>query len=442
MADPTAPTDDARLAELLEVIVALAANELTRRAYVGDGEAVLDGIATGINMLAEELDHQRRLEREHHQRAQRSERLAILGQLAAQVAHDVNTPASFALANLSTLEEQLDAIERWAHGASPPPEVLVALRDARVSAREGLTGLERIVTSVRELRSFARRGERKNEPVLVVSVVEDARRLVSKEILCRARLVVEQAGEPMVQGDRASLTQAVVNLLLHAAQSIPEGSPGAHRVTVSTAVEGRSVVLRVEDTGRGISPDAAHRVFEPYVDPHEREPGQGLGLAVAREIVQEHGGTLGFESAVGQGSTFVMRLPVHDLLAEAPAPKPLPRVLMIDDEPLVLDAFSRLLRRQCELVAVRGGAEAIELLGRDRRWDLVVCDVMMPEVDGPAVHAWVTAHAPALLEVFVFCTGGAFTARATSFLQSYQGRVLDKPLRRQALLDTLAALGK
>jgi len=441
--------NEARLEQILEGIVALAAGDRTRRIFVGDGESELDGLATAINMLADELDREHRVEAEHRRRAQRSERLALVGQLSSTIGHEISAPAACVLANLGTVDEHLELVESWARSTSAPPDVLVALRDARSLGRESSAGVDRIARIVRELRGLSRGTSGRLTRVTLAQVVEDAVRLVRRELTYRAQLEVRCPPDAVVVGDAARLVQLVTNLLANAAQAIPEGDPRAHRVSVDVAPAGEYWELRVADTGWGIAPEVGDRVFEPFFTTRTNEGGSGLGLSVCAEIATQHAGKLRYASEPGRGTTFFLTIPRSP--AELHPPRPLevpsarvaiapsekPRVLLVDDELPVLEAFARALARSCRVVTVDGGRAAIDLLAGERTFDLVVCDLVMPSVDGPAVYEWASLNAPEILPRLVFTTGGTLSRRTTEFLARFHGEVLDKPVRRQAVLDAV-----
>lgn len=443
--------NEARLEQILEGIVALAAGDRTRRIFVGDGETELDGIATAINMLADELDREHRVEAEHRRRAQRAERLALVGQLSATIGHEISAPAACVLANLGTLDDHLDLVDTWARGAGAPPDVLAALRDARSLGRENAAGVDRIARIVRELRGISRGTSGRLARVALAQVVDDAVLLVRRELTYRAQLVVQCPPEAVVVGDAARLVQLVTNLLANAAQAIPEGDPRAHRVAVEVAPSGEFWELRVSDTGWGIAHEVGDRVFEPFFTTRTREGGTGLGLSVCAEIATQHAGKLRYTSEPGEGTTFFLTIPRSPGELSAPrtsdapstprvsiAPTEKPRVLLVDDEAPVLEAFARALARSCRVITDEGGRAAIDRLAGDRAFDLVVCDLAMPNVDGPAVYEWASLNAPELLPRIVFTSGGTLSRRTTEFLARFHGEVLDKPVRRQAVLDAVA----
>jgi two-component system, NtrC family, sensor kinase len=166
---------------------------------------------------------------------------------------------------------------------------------------------------------------------------------------------------------------------------------------------------------------------------------------VCMEIVRLHGGTLTVDSAVGRGSRFEVTLPLVNGLAPAartePAAEKRPRrgrVLVIDDDEMVLRGLGRMLSREHEVVLALGGDEGLRILEGDRGFDVILCDLMMPTTDGPEVHATLAERAPELLPRLVFCSGGAFTPRARAFLGSVENELLGKPMRRAELLEVIA----
>ncbi len=425
---------DPRLAEISEVIVGIATNEFARRASVGDGTSELDAIAAGVNMLAEEVGKRVDRERAYQARAAEVERLAAVGQLAASVAHEVSNPASFTLANLTALEERLPELR-----AAAPAALRAALDEVEESVRESLDGVRRILTIVGDLRGFARSDEARFGPVSMRDVVDDACKLTFHQVTYRARLIKRLDGAAWVRGDATRLTQLVINFLMNASQAITEGASHDNVIEVSAERLGPLVVLRVRDTGAGMSPEVRARIFEPFFTTKAHGHGTGLGLAVCADIARLHGGEITVLSEEGGGSLFEVRLPAVAAVTAPSAAVPVPsealarrlRVLVIDDEPSLLRAYQRLLGGTFDLSTAAGGREAIELLAVDDAWDAVFCDLMMPDVDGRAVHAWVVAQRPALAPRLIFCTGGTFTPRGVAFAATRGDAVLHKPVSRE-----------
>ncbi len=456
--------ENARLAEIMEVLVAIASKDFTRRATVGDGSHLLDGIAAGLNMLAEEASKQNKLDHEYRRRIAHAERLAAVGQLAASVAHEINNPAAFVLTNLAALEDRLASVESFVgemrggfpRGGFPDRRVAellartgtdAALDDARRILQDSVSGVQRVVAIVKDLRGFSRVEDGRAEEVSLSDVCEDACKLVSHEIVYRARFVKNIEPTPRILANRIQLTQVLTNLLLNAAQAVVEGDRENNRVELHTGVLGDRVFVRVRDTGVGIPAEVRPRLFEPFFTTKPGDRGTGLGLAVSSEIVRKHRGELRFESTPGEGTSFEIWLPIDTGLPRRSlppeslqAPSPRLKVLIIDDEEELLVAYQRLFGKHYDLSLARGGREAVTLLERDARWDAILCDIMMPDLDGTAVYDWIQEHRPSLLQRLGFCTGGVFTPRSRDLADRVAGQLFEKPLSRAQVMAAVEAL--
>lgn len=439
-APSSAVNDEARLAEIVDVVVAIASNDFSRRASVGDGEHLLDGLATGLNMLAEEVGQQVAREEAFQRRLLHTERLAAIGQLAAGVAHEVNNPAAYVLTNLLALDTLLAGLE-----AEAPAPWAARLREARDLVREDIGGVERVVAIVRDLRNFSRLESHQLDAVDLGDVVEDACKLVRAELAYRARLVVHRIPNLPVTAERTKLTQVLTNLLMNAAQAIPEGAPEHNEVGVTTLERDGSAVVVVRDTGAGMPPAVQARVFEPFFTTKPRGQGTGLGLAISADIARQHGGELRLVRSSASGTVFELSLPLGPVIPappagavpRLPAPAQRARVLLVDDEPLLLAALQRVLGVHYDVVVANGGRPALEILERDDRWDVILCDLMMPDLDGAAVFEWLQAHRPALVERTLFCSGGAFTPRGFEFAELIGDRLLQKPIAPPELREAI-----
>jgi CheY-like chemotaxis protein len=177
------------------------------------------------------------------------------------------------------------------------------------------------------------------------------------------------------------------------------------------------------------------RVFDPFFDLRPDGTTSGFSLATCESIVLAHGGTIRAESELGRGTVFRVTLPgtlatvamVPASLAVPAGRAPRGRVLVIDDELLVTDSIKRILEREHDVTLALRASDALELLARGDEFDLVLCDVMMPEVGGLELYAKIAELRPELLPRLVFMTAGAFTARAQAFLESVPNERLDKP---------------
>ena len=393
-----------------------------------------DGRTIGVSTIARDITQRRRLEQE----LALSQRLASLGTLAAGVAHEINNPLTYVVANLDTLRA---ALQPGSELTAEQHEELGALLD------DVLGGTQRIGRIVRGLTVFSRADEGPRTAVDLHEAVDVAVTMATPALRHRARLVRTDGVIPAVSGDPGQLAQVFANLLVNAAQAIPEGSIDAHTVGVVTSTDANgNAVVEVSDTGAGIPEAIRHRIFEPFFTSKPVGTGTGLGLALVRTIVTAHGGTIGFETEVGRGSTFRVVFPpgTRDAaMVRTPtsvASEPIgmrTRILVVDDEPQLTKLFARLLAREHDVVVANNGREAFEIFRRDPRFDAILCDVMMPDVGGIALYHLLHDLAPEHVARMIFMTGGAFDAQSQAFLASIPNPCLRKPFQIETLNELL-----
>ena len=360
------------------------------------------------------------------------DRLAALGTLSAGVAHEINNPLTYATLGLQRVERTLAA------SALPP----ATLEQVRGQLREIEHGISRIASITRGLRTFARPDDAPPGAVSMADVVERSLRMVDNDLRHRARLVRTISDTAPVTGNASRLEQVVVNLLLNAIQSLrPERS--SNEIEVVLLQRGGAVILTIRDTGRGIPAAIRDRVFEPFFTTRAVGDGMGLGLSVCRTLIEGFGGTITVASVEGEGTTMTVSLPVHrgaDAVLPVFAPPPTStsrkRVLIVDDESLLRDALTRLLSGEHEIVTASSGAEALAKLEHGM-FDVIVCDVMMPGMNGQEVYRRIAEAHPGLERRMVFITGGTFSPELDEFLAGSPNPLLAKPF---ALDDVIAAV--
>jgi signal transduction histidine kinase len=406
----------------------------------------------GLLVSLHDLTDQR-LAIELRDRLERSERLAALGHLAAGVAHEINNPLSFVAANNSSLA---GAIERIG-------EAVAGLRACEIRDRGGATvdideliapetldeigelleandlGLARVSRIIRSLQRFGGVDVCAAPSISVNRAVAAACKEQSQAIKGRARFDVDLAEVPPVRGDFDALSRAVAALLSNAADAIASGAPERNRVQVRTRHRGARVVIEVVDSGVGIDADDLTRIFDPFFSTKEnRTASSGLGLTVAAEAVRPQGGEIKVWSEPGSGSRFAIELPTTptEAVAEGVEAQRL-QVLVIDDEPILLKAYTRMLSHQHEIVTAGGGAEGLERLAEEPGIDVIICDLMMPDIDGASFYHQVAARWPKLSERIVFSTGGAYTDESQAFLDTVPNLRIHKPASVSTLLGSI-----
>jgi CheY-like chemotaxis protein/anti-sigma regulatory factor (Ser/Thr protein kinase) len=236
-----------------------------------------------------------------------------------------------------------------------------------------------------------------------------------------------------VNADETRLGQVLVNLLVNAAQAIPPGNTDNNEVRIATRTndEGK-VVVEIADTGIGMPPEVLSRIFEPFFTTKSGGGGTGLGLSICHGIVASFGGELTAESRVGKGSTFRLTLPpgvephAASRPASAVAARMRGRLLLIDDEDMMLNAVSRVLDGH-EVVVMKDARSALSRLENDDRFDIVLCDLMMPNMTGMDFYEELLRRRPDIAHRVVFMTGGAMTPKTQDFLDTVPNRRIQKP---------------
>jgi PAS domain S-box-containing protein len=370
----------------------------------------------------------------------RADRMASLGTLAAGIAHEINNPLAFTMANLGHLET--DVLPRLGLPDSEKDEVRKLVSEAQL-------GATRVRDIVRQLKMFSRAEEQaRPEPVVVNRVLESAISMASNELKHRARLVRDYTEGLLAEANEGRLGQVVLNLLVNAAQAIPEGNVERHEIRVLSRTHAEGVAIEVRDTGSGIPAEHLERLFEPFFTTKPIGVGTGLGLPICQDIVTSFGGRMEVESELGRGSTF--RVILRAATAAHPGAPPREgvalaasrrgRILVVDDEPMIGMAIRRTLQREHEVVTLTSAREAQERLTGGEHFDVILCDLMMPEMSGMELHQALASHSPGLAGRMVFLTGGAFTASARAFLDLVPNPRVEKPFSSQALRGLVQSL--
>ncbi|WNG58299.1 PAS domain-containing protein [Archangium gephyra] len=272
-----------------------------RRWFRLELRAVGDCLAVTVRDITEQ--------RESEARLRLNERMAAIGMLAAGVAHEINNPLAFVSSNLGFIQTELRQLEQ-------PEDVRRDLLEAVAEAREGA---ERMRLIVQSLQSLSRGDPVSSHPLDLHEVLETSLHLVRGKVCSRAQLVRDYGELPQVQGNAVQLAQVFVNLLVNAAQAMPQGGG---EIRLKTRVQdGSHVVVEVRDTGCGIPPENLERIFEPFFTTKPAGEGTGLGLPISHEIIRALGGELSVESSLGEGTTFrVLLRTAADPFTEAPEP--------------------------------------------------------------------------------------------------------------------------
>jgi len=377
------------------------------------------------------------------------ERLATVGSLAAGVAHEINNPLAYVIANV---QYALDSIAQWP-GAAPFQSLeardgsqqrdRAQLKEALFEANEGARRVQRIVA---DLKTLARQGDDRVEPIDVEHTLNWAIGVTMAEIRHRARLVKSFEQVSAVRGDEARLGQVFVNLLLNAAQAIEPGNALENEIVVNTRERDGRVLVEVLDSGIGIPEENLTKIFDPFFTTKPRGIGTGLGLSICHEIIASMRGQLTAENRSTHGAKFVVEIPALSAYQSQVAlnqqknkstrpPSRSAHILIIDDESLAAKALGRMLREH--RVEIADHAPTGMKMAIENHYDVIFCDLMMPELSGMAVYASVLRENPESAAKMVFITGGTFTEEARSFATFHAAHCLFKPFDGQLVKATV-----
>jgi PAS domain S-box-containing protein len=388
--------------------------------------------------LSERHAAAREIERQREALRQ-SEKLSAMGSLLAGVAHELNNPLAIVMGRAGLLEEKCEHL----------PELRADAERIRAAA-------ERCGRIVRTFLNMARSRPSARAPVALNEMVRAAVDMLLYGYRSHGIALDVSLAEslPEISADGDQIGQIVMNLLVNAQQALA-AVHGPRRVRLQTGLEPRRdnreprVWLRVADNGPGISQALRAQVFEPYFTTKPEGLGTGLGLAVSRSLARSHGGDLVLEAAASQGGAcFRLSLPISGQAEPETVPAALPepgptqqaRVLVVDDEVELGDLMREMLEAAgYEVATAESGVLALALLD-SARFDAIVCDLRMPEMDGAALWRAVGTRHPALARAMLFVTGDTLSPDAREFLRGARCGSLAKPFTKASLLAGVAAL--
>jgi signal transduction histidine kinase/BarA-like signal transduction histidine kinase len=401
--------------------------EVTARAEASPGDALrVEALVRDVSERTKQDEHARDL----FQQLQQADKMAALGQTISGVAHELNNP--------------LATILSWAER--------LAERTTDDTSRRGVDVIrgeaERAARIVRNLLTFARKRVSTRSMLDVNRVIRETLALRAEEQHTGQIDVTSALASdlPHVFADEHQIRQVLLNLASNAEQAMLSAR-GRGSLVVRTwhDQERESIVLEVNDDGPGVPEALKARIFDPFFTTKDVGQGTGLGLTVAYAIVQEHGGRIRLETPPGGGASFVVELPVGRTEAAPPTPDARPHteplrgalVLLVEDEVALATAVSEALTDAGLQVDHAGdGQEALARV-RQRSYDIVICDLKMPRVDGMMVYRAIAVATPALARRVIFVTGDVADAATERFLDASGCRWLVKPFR---LADLLSAI--
>jgi len=359
-----------------------------------------------------------------------TEKVAAMGQLLAGVAHELNNPLSVVLGQAALLRNQVKG--------GPLDERAVKIT----------TAADRCARIIRNFLALARQRPAQREQVDIHVIVQEAMEMLAYPLRVDSIEIALDldAGIAPFSADANQLHQVLVNLVTNA-HHVLRGHPRPRRITITTRADAqrKMVILSVADNGPGIPPEIRTRIFEPFFTTKAVGEGTGLGLSLCQGIVEAHGGVLTQHEATGGGAIFRVELPVQPLPVQEvattsgveDAPITGKRILVVDDEEEVCAILVELLAVDGhEVDTANNGVVALERIRR-QRYDLVVSDLRMPEMDGPSLYHAVEAERPDLARRFIFITGDTLGTSLREFLEAERRVTVTKPFNVEEMLGVI-----
>ncbi len=400
---------------------------------------------------------ERRRFAELERRLARADRRSSIGQLSASLAHEINNPTAFILANLTVMKEIIGDFEtvfaapRISRRLFEKYHLPQSLVDIREMLDDNALGLDRIRSFIREFKALSQETLEHVEMIDLNQVVATSAELVARRAGLCEPLKLGLGEIPMVVGDRLRLTQIVVHLIENAVAAVRtsgvEVAAVATAVEISTTHDLESVTVVVRDEGCGIPADNLRKIFEPLFTPNP-ERGIGLGLPVAAELASVHGGRIEVESKVGEGSWFRFILPRKSPLSlsehtRGAAPGQVrARVLVIADDDGLGKEIVAMLGSAHDVMAGGASKDAFPRLDGDADYDVVLCDLTADSATVMRLHRELAERAPELAARFVFVAGDKPPESVERLVESARGRVVKKPLSGAILLDMVERMGR
>ena len=410
------------------------------RARTQDGRSILVEVASvpityegspAVLAFVRDVTERKALERQ----VAESTRLAALGRLSAGVAHELNNPLTHLVLAVDRLRRSL--------AAAGPDRAADVVADIQGKLEHLAQDVQRMVVIARELRLFASPQAGARGPVVLADVLEHALETVTAGDEPPARVERRYAEVAPADADPDRLTQVFANLIRNAFDSLSDAGTPSPLVTLTVRADGAGLAVDVWNNGPGIPPEMRERIFEPFFTTKAYGAGAGLGLAISRAIVQALDGALEVDCAPEGGTTFTVTLPAWRRTGVAAAPARAPsvrrlRVLVIDDEVAIGHTLQSILEDQHDVVVTTGVRDAMAALELAATFDLVLCDVVMPNASGLDFLDQLRGAHPRLVDRVVFMTGATLGSDQGRALAALPNLVVEKPFDLPQLERLLA----
>ncbi len=383
--------------------------------------------------VAKDISHEKLLQQQLIQ----SEKLSAIGELISGIAHELNNPLTGVMGYSQLLQMRADLDER---------------------ARESLVKINHLAARcqkiVQNLLSFARKQRPERKLTSINEILERTVELRSYELLVNNIEIVRDLDPalPLTTADSHQLQQVFLNIITNAEHAMLQAH-GRGRLILKTYTDtaDNHIVIEMTDDGPGIPEQHLTRIFDPFFTTKEVGRGTGLGLSLSYGIVKEHAGNIYARSRPGEGSSFVIELPVTGKTEDSPglAEELIPaalhfeslisgkRLLVVDDEKYILDFFTEVFRPYpIKVDTASNGRAAMEMIEANE-YDLVVTDFRMPQMSGRELFEWIKDKRPNLAQRIIFVTGDTVSLETRSFFENTAHRCLAKPFKIEEVREVI-----
>ena len=421
------------------------------------------GKCKGVAIVVNDITESKQVE-EMKRGLAHADRLMVIGQLAAGVAHEINNPAAYVMANISNLGKAIsdlkeihntmrDSVEFDEPERMKEKMQLVlgsgdfykTISESEEVIKETLEGVNRIRSIVKDLRIFSRLEEDRLEYTSINEIIDVAANMTFNEVKYKARLEKNYSKLPQIVADKGKLAQVIVNMLLNSAQAITKGSINENKIRISTRTENQEILITIEDTGCGIPENIIGSIFEPFFTTKPKEMGTGLGLALCADIIHKHNGKITIRNTSEKGTCIEISLPLESALSkkgpvtqkEFAMAHNRRTILLIDDETLLLKAYKRYLESDYFVITKESAEAAFELLEKEKNIDLILCDVIMPGMSGVDFYKKLKNEMPMLAKRLIFCSGSGFGSSSREIRDIYDNVFIEKPISMLKLKECI-----
>ncbi|SRR5579883_2582901 len=364
-----------------------------------------------------------------------SDKLATLGTISAGIVHEINNPLTWVSSNLYLLKEYVQSLNT--KDRKSLHEQLVKMETI---INESINGANQIAEIVKNLRGFARVDESDKVPTDIHETMEASIKIAHSIFKNRATINKNFDNQiPRLLVNQGKLQQVFLNLIINAAQAIPEGNPTSNQIILKTHLEADKICIDITDTGTGIPSEILSKIFDPFFTSKPHGVGTGLGLSICQEIITSLRGKIQVKSKPGK-TTFSIQLPLELGEKEKIYIGTKLNILIIDDEPSLLHSLKYMLEPYYTVTALLDGKKALEVLELNaKKFDVIISDLNMPEVNGRDIYHFLLEKNRELAHRMILMSGN-YDHSCQEFIKETHQPYLEKPFKKQALLDAINEL--